>query len=314
VATLQHPLCTLHPYIHALSIRQSSSNAALLNPVIPVLAGLSNLTYLEIVAENALLSDDCQALFRSNFRSIRHLLLRMTFATCGDAVRLVCSFPLLESLRLHARWIGSLPPPASSLPPNLHTLDLDGYLEDVLAWLLSCPPSPAVSSVQLRDVAEGELRIVFEYVKFVAPTLKDLKLSFLNNRSEGLSNPAIPPTLSHHLITESFLEFNFDTIDAPELRTLEIEGRLSNDVTLIVQFLPHLRAPQLAEISFTSLVSVNPRRTAWAQLDALLSRPAYFLLRKVIITTLPHLKPALQAQLPRLNERNILDFIFPEGL
>ncbi|KAJ7859739.1 hypothetical protein B0H13DRAFT_1127070 [Mycena leptocephala] len=191
VATLQHPLCTLHPYIHALSIRQSSSNAALLNPVIPVLAGLSNLTYLEIVAENALPSDDCQALFRSNFRSIRHLLLRMTFATCGDAVRLVCSFPLLESLRLHARWIGSSPPPASSLPPNLHTLDLDGFLEDVLAWLLSCPPSPAVSSVQLRDVAEGELRIVLEYVKFVAPTLKDLKLSFLNNRSEVFWNSTL---------------------------------------------------------------------------------------------------------------------------
>lgn len=190
VATLRHPLCTLHPYIHSLSIRQSSLSASFLNPVIPVLVGLPNLTSLQIVAEHALLSDECLDLFRTQFRSIRHLLLRMTFATCADAVGLVCSFPLLENLRLYARWIGSTPPPPASLPPNLHTLDLGGFLDDVLAWLLSCPPSPALSSVQVRDIAEHEFGIVFEYVKFLAATLKRFQLSFADKESERRSNLA----------------------------------------------------------------------------------------------------------------------------
>ncbi|KAJ6594075.1 hypothetical protein B0H19DRAFT_48640 [Mycena capillaripes] len=297
VATLRHPLCTIHPYIHSLSIRQPSSNASLLNPVIPVLVELSNLTYLEIVAENALLSDESQALFRAHFMSVRHLLLRMTFATCADAVALVCSFPLLETLRLHARWIGSSPPPAVSLPPNLHALDLDGLLDDILAWLLSCPPSPILSSVQLRDVASRELGIVLKYVRFVAATLKTLKLSFIDTRSET-----------------NFLESNFDTIHTPALRRMDVEGRQSNDVNLVVHLLSHLHSSRLEEISFTCLIAVNHRRPAWAQLDQRLSSPAHALLRKVTITTLPHLKSSVQARLPRLNELHLLDFIFPEGL
>jgi hypothetical protein len=185
VATLQHPLCTLHTYIHSLSIRQSSSKPHLLNHVIPVLVGLSNLTYFEVVAENALLSDESRALFRSDFKSIRHLLLRMTFATCADAVDLVCSFPLLESLRLHARWIASSPLPVSSLPVGLHTLDLDGFLEDALGWLLSCSTKPAIASVQIREVGEGELGIVVEYLRSISNTLAHFKLSFLNVRTES---------------------------------------------------------------------------------------------------------------------------------
>ncbi|KAJ7497465.1 hypothetical protein FB451DRAFT_233662 [Mycena latifolia] len=280
LATLQHPLCTVHPCIHSLSIHQSSSNPSLLNHVIPVLVRLSNLTYFEIIAENALLSDESQALFRSNFRSLRHLLLRMTFPTCADAVDLVCSFPLLESLRLHARWIGSSPPPVSSLPVGLHTLDLDGFLDDALDWLLSCPTNKAISSVQLRGVAQREFGIVLEYVRFVAPTLKDFKLSFLDVRTE-----------------RDFLAFHFDPIPIPELKTLEITGRNSNDVAMIVHFLSLIHTSHLEEIAFTSLVSVNPGRIAWTQLEQRLSSHAYPHLRKITITTLPHLKPAIQQQL-----------------
>ncbi|KAJ7091219.1 hypothetical protein C8R44DRAFT_415568 [Mycena epipterygia] len=297
VATLKHPLCTLHTYIHSLSIHQSSSNPSLLNHVIPVLAQLSNLTYLEIVAENALLSDKSQALFRLNFMSIQHLLLRMTFATCADAVDLVCSFPLLESLRLHARWIGSSPPPGSSLPTSLHTLDLDGFLDDALGWLLSCPTNPAISSLQLREVADRELGIVFKYVRFVAATLKTLRLSFLDISAE-----------------RNFLEFDFDPIHTPELRALETTGRRSNDVAMIVHMLSRIHASNLEEISFTSLVSVNPSRVAWAQLEDRLSWHAYAQLRRVTVTTLPHLQSAIQSKLQRLHERHILRFIFPEGL
>ncbi|KAJ7703022.1 hypothetical protein B0H17DRAFT_1194274 [Mycena rosella] len=294
-ATLQHPLCTLYPYIHSLSIHQSSSNPSLLNHVIPVLVPLSDLTYFEIVAENALLSDDTQALFRANFRSIRHLLLRMTFATCADAVNLVCSFPLLKSLRLHARWIGSSPPPASGLPVGLHTLDLDGFLDDALGWLLSCPTSPAVSSVQLRGIAERELSIVFRYVKLVAATLTDLKLSFLDTRTEWI-----------------FLSFDFDPIHIPQLRSLEITGRDRYDVAMVVHVLSRVHASHLDEVSFTSLVSVNPGRVAWAQLEQRLAHVDS--LRKVKITTLPHLQPAIQLNLPRLHELDILEFVFPEGI
>ncbi|KAJ6587086.1 hypothetical protein DFH09DRAFT_245464 [Mycena vulgaris] len=297
VATLQHPMCTVHPYIHSLSIHQSSSNPSLLNHVIPVLTGLSNLTYFEVVAENALLSDETQALFRSSFKSVRHLLLRMTFATCADAVDLVCSFPLLESLRLHARWIGSSPPPVSTLPVGLHTLDLDGFLDDALGWLLSCPTNPAISSVQLREVAERELGIVFGYVRSIAATLKNFKLSFLDVRTE-----------------RTFLGFEFDHIDIYELRTLEITGRNSNDVAMVVHVLSHIHAPLLEEISFTSLVSVNPGRLAWAELAERLSWHTYTNLRKVTVTTLPHLQPAIQSKLQRLHELHILDFVFPDGI
>lgn len=297
MATLRHPLCTLHPYIYSLSIRQSSLSASFLNPVIPVLVGLPNLTSLQIVAEHALLSDESYALFRTHFRSMRHLLLRMTFATCADAVGLAFSFPLLESLCLHSQWIGSSPPPPSSVPPNLHTLDLGGFLADVLAWLLSCPPSPAVSTVQLRDVAANEFGIVFEYLKFVAATLKTFQLGFADQESE-----------------KHFLNSNFDVIQTPELRAIGVEGHRSDDVTLLVQLLSHLRASHPEEVSFTCLIAVNSRRPAWAQLDTQLTSPPNPWLRKVIVTTLPHLQRGIQAALPRLNERHLLDFIFPEGL
>ncbi|KAJ7772527.1 hypothetical protein DFH07DRAFT_952995 [Mycena maculata] len=297
VTTLQHPLCTLHPYIHSLSIRQSSSNPSLLNHVIPVLARLSNLTSLEIVAENALLSDESRTIFRSNFRAIRHLLLRMTFSTCADAADLVSSFPLLESLHLYARWIGSASSPASSLPVGLHTLDIDGFLKDALGWLLSYPPSPALSSVQLREVVARELEIVIQYVRFVAATLKSFKLSFLDVRAES-----------------EFLGSRLDVIRTPELRVLEITGRDCNDAALIVHMLSSLEAPLLEELSFTNLISVNPRQFAWAQLEHRLCSPAYVHLRKVTITTLPHLRPGIRSQLQRLHDRDLLDFVFPQGL
>ncbi|KAJ6499068.1 hypothetical protein C8R45DRAFT_1093330 [Mycena sanguinolenta] len=296
LATLQHPLCTLHPYIQSLSIRQSSLSASWLNPVIPALIELSNLTSLEIIAEHSLLSANSQALFQTHLRSLRHLSLRLTFTTFLDAITLVCSFPLLESLRLHAQWIGASPAPPSSLPPNLHTLDLGGFLEDVLAWLLSCPPSPAVSSVQLRDVAHGEFGIVFRYLRFVEATLRTFHLSFLDKRSE-----------------KTFLDSNFDVIHAPGLRTLGVEGRLSDDVTLMVHLLACFDASKLEEISFTCLIAVNHRRPAWTQLDAQLSSPANICLRKVAITTLAHLRSGIKAALPRLDERHILDLVFPKG-
>ncbi|KAJ7902072.1 hypothetical protein B0H14DRAFT_1268911 [Mycena olivaceomarginata] len=296
MATLRHPLCTLHAYISSLSLRQSGLSASWLNPIIPVLVGLPNLTSLEIVAEHSLISDDSYVLFRTHFRSIRHLFLCITFATCADAVALICSFPLLKTLRLQGRWIGSSPPPPSNLPATLHTLALGGFLEDVLAWLLSCPPSPAIASVQLRDVAHHEFGIVFKYLKFVASTLMTFQLSFLDNRSE---------------ITEEFLGSTFDTVDTPELRALGVEGRLSDDVTLIVHLLSHLRTSHLEEISFTCPISVNHRRPAWAQLDTQLSLPAHACLRKVTVTTFPHLQRAIAAALPRLSERHLLDFVFP---
>ncbi|KAJ7446233.1 hypothetical protein B0H11DRAFT_884665 [Mycena galericulata] len=292
-ATLRHPLCTLHPYIHSLSIRQTSSNPSLLNHVIPILTRLLNLASLEIIAENALLSDESRALFRSGFQSVRHLLLRMTFATCADAVDLVCSFPLLESLRLYARWIGSSPPPASSLPIGLHTLDIDGFLSDALGWLLSCPPSPTISSVQLREIAARELGMVFEYAKYVALSLRSFKLSFLDVRAE-----------------RDFLALNLDVIHTPALRILEITGHDCNDAALVVHLLSSIRTYHLEEISFTNLISVNAPQIAWAQLEDLLSQPAYAHLRKVTITTLPHLKRGIQSKMQRLHDRDILDFVF----
>ncbi|KAF7376347.1 ATP-dependent DNA helicase [Mycena sanguinolenta] len=297
LATLKHPLCTLHPFIQSLSIRQSSLSASWLNPVIPTLVGLSNLTSLEIFAEHSLLSAESQALFQTHFRSLRHLSLCLTFTTFPHAVTLVCSFPLLESLHLHAQWIGASPASPSSLPPNLHTLDVGGFLEDVLVWLLSCPPSPAVSSVQLRDVAHHEFGIVFRYLRFVEATLKSFHFSFLDKRSE-----------------KTFLDSNFDVIHAPGLRALGVEGRLSDDVTLMVHLLAHFDVSQLEEVSFTCLIAVNHRRPAWAQLDAQLSSPANICLRKVAIITLPHLESGIKAALPCLDERRILDFVFPKGL
>jgi hypothetical protein len=110
------------------------------------------------------------------------------------------------------------------------------------------------------------------------------------------------------------MAFNFDPIHLPQLRTLEITGRNSNDVAMVVHALSHINATHLEEIAFTSLVSVNPGRLAWAQLEQLLSWQTYTHLRKVTVTTLPHLKPAIQSKLQRLHELDILDFVFPKGL
>ncbi|KAJ7178364.1 hypothetical protein C8R43DRAFT_455550 [Mycena crocata] len=294
VSTLQHPLCSLHPYIHSLSIRHSSLNPSLLNPVIPALVPLSNLTHLELAAHNALFSDESRALFHSNFKSIRHLLLHITFATCADAVDLVCSFPVLETLGLYARWIGSTVPPSLSLPTSLHTLDLDGFLDDTLGWLLSCPTTPAITSIQLREVARREFNFVFQYVERVAGTLQTFKLSFIDTNAEL-----------------EFLAFNFGPIQVPELRFLEItscDG--GQDAAMVVHLLWQIQSPRLEEICFTNLVSVNRFGLAWAQLEDRLSR-AYVNLRKVKVTTYPHLLPAIQSNLQLLHDRDILDFVFP---
>ncbi|KAJ7076329.1 hypothetical protein B0H15DRAFT_597049 [Mycena belliarum] len=312
MATLQHPLCTIHAYIRLLAIRQSSAEPSSLNHVIPVLVRLSNLTHFELVAENVLLTAECRALFRSNFMSLRHLLLRMTFPTCADAVDLVCSFPLLESLHLQARWIGSSPPPALSLPVHLHSLDLDGFMDECIRWLLLCPPKGTISSLRLREVVEKELGVVFEYIRFVAATLEDLKLS-MDARAE--SEPSTVPWNNFQLllIAGFFLQHvNFDPIHFPELKTLEITGRNSNDVAMIAHFLSRIQASQIEQISFTSLVSVNPARLAWVHLSQLLSSHPYPRLRRITITTLPHLQPAIVHQLRRLPY--VLDFVFPEGI
>ncbi|KAJ7747343.1 hypothetical protein B0H16DRAFT_1726112 [Mycena metata] len=260
---------------------------------IPALVGLSNLTSLDIHIEKALLADEANALFCTHFQSIRHLSLRIIFATCADAANLVYSFPLLESLHLCACWIGSSPPPAATLPINLHTLDLECFLDDVLRWLLSCPPSPTISSVHIRGVslALRELKTVFQYLKFIAPTLKSLKMGSISNEN-------------------TLTDLNLGIVDMPQLRNLEFPDRYSR-VHMIVRLLSHIRAP-LEHISFCCFLAINPSSAAWAELEERLSGPAYPRLRKLTISTLPHLQRVLQAKLPRLHQLGVLE-VFPEN-
>ncbi|KAJ7647120.1 hypothetical protein FB45DRAFT_781610 [Roridomyces roridus] len=293
IATLESPLCTVHSHIRSLSLRQTSSNPSQLNHVIPVLVRLCNLTSLEIVAESALLSDEARQLLETSFPSLRHLLLHITFSTCAEAVRLVCSFPQLESLRLHARWIGSWAPHDLNLPRSLRTLDLDGYLGDALSWLLLCSSSPPLTCLQLREVATGEFGIVFAYLKTVAASLQSFKLSFLGVNAEN-----------------EFLTFD-DNIQCPELRALEITGRDFKDVVLMVHLLSRLDAPLLEEITFTNLGAVSSLQAAWTQLQNRLL--AYPHLRKVTITTLPHFEVGIKLQLRHLYERGMLKLVLPEG-
>ncbi|KAJ7287823.1 hypothetical protein C8J57DRAFT_596831 [Mycena rebaudengoi] len=292
VATIQHPLCTLHPHIHALSIHQCGSNLSILNHVVPALRSLSHLTDLEIVAKNALLSDQYQAILHA---SVHTLTLRMTFVTFADVVALVCSFPSLEILRLHGRWNNSpAVSPVLRLPRTLHTLELDGFLDTALSWLLSYPANHTLRSLQLRDVAAREIGVVFQYLKLIGTTLRHLQLSFLDNLAE-----------------HTFLTSSLDSIHTPSLHTLKIQGRNTSDISMVLHFLSCIRTSSLEEISFSSLVHHDAGAQPWAQLDVSLARPTYAALRQVSIFTHPSFQAGIISKLHRLHERQILCFVVP---
>ncbi|KAK7005747.1 ATP-dependent DNA helicase [Favolaschia claudopus] len=290
VNTLRHPLCSLHPYIHTLSLSQYSRDASWLAHVLPDLARLPNLTSLELVAtSDSLLSEASLALFRTEFLGLRHLSLHATFSTCSDATSLICSFPLLESLCFYPQWIGSSRAPAAILPPRLHSLDVGGFVEDLLAWLVVCPPSATLSSVRIRDLARHELWIMFRYLSHAAESLEMFKLGFMDMASE-----------------RRFLDSNYDAVDTPRLSSLGVDG----DVRLLIHLLHHLRAPRLEEIFFTCNYTVDLSQPSWQQLELLFSLPGHARLRKVAVTTLPHLQSAIQIALPRFHELRLLEFVF----
>ncbi|KAF7321707.1 ATP-dependent DNA helicase [Mycena kentingensis (nom. inval.)] len=254
VATLRSPICTIHDLIRSLSVQQSSRNPSLLNHVVPVLVELLvNLTSLEILAEHAWLSDAALEALRNGFRSLRHLSLHVTFATSEDCAALLCSFPQLETLDFGARWIGSSAPPTSQLPPTLHTLALDGFMDDALLWLLSFPPNPAITSVEFRDVANREPILIIRYLRHVAATVRVFKVSFIDTRAE-----------TH------FLDHQFDAIVLPRLHTLELRGYYDMDAQLVVHMLARISAPELEVVALNMLQSA--RADAWTQLNTMLQR------------------------------------------
>ncbi|KAJ7072160.1 hypothetical protein C8F01DRAFT_232321 [Mycena amicta] len=295
MATIRHPLCTIRFLICTLSIKQAASNPSLFNHIIPDLVQLSNITSLELIG-NALLSDQALALFRSGFRSLRHLSLRIAFPTSVDALTLVCSFPLLESLHLQARWVGSLSPPRSTLPPTLHTLALDGFLDDALAWLLSCPPPPTLSSLQFHDVANRESGPVIDYFRHVAATVTVFKLSFIDSRAET-----------------RFTELNFGPIiHVPCLHTLEIRGHYSNGPHMMTYMLARIVAPNLELVSLNSLLTDHTAPFAWLQLGQQLLQYAH--LRKLTVETPKHHQKSIEMVLRDLEERKMLEFSLPTEL
>ncbi|KAF7315508.1 ATP-dependent DNA helicase [Mycena indigotica] len=286
LSTISHPLCTIHSSIRSISISSVTS----LNGFIPILAGIPNLTSLQLTGDT-LLNDAAQTTFKQSLYDLRHLSLDITFPTSTAAISLVCSLPLLESLSLHGRWVGALSPPPLDLPATIHTISLGGMLDDILLWLLSRPPPPALSFLQFRDVGTRQsLRSVLEYLPQVSKTVTVFRFSIADIGTENHFTHGIPESLHFRV-----------------LHTLSIDKHYANPPRLLILFLMLLDAPNLEFVSINSLGMTVIYSHAWTHVGVqLLEHPK---LCKFTVRTNAQHHPGLRQALRALDVRDMLELL-----
>ncbi|KAJ6620484.1 hypothetical protein B0H10DRAFT_2021768 [Mycena sp. CBHHK59/15] len=225
---IESPLVTFLPYIEEVKLHHRSSYGA------PVFSATDILTALSDSGLSPVrLSVDCRfdsLKFPQTFAvSLTHLRLDLyNEVPLEDLVDYVCSFPLLESLSLGLQsetYISSSQPRTTTLPRNLHTLDVSD--PGILEWLLSVDPQ--ISTLTLREVEVWPLVNAY-LVDRAAGALRSLTLDscYIDNSALGR------PDLSHldglrHLDLEQeryqmagSLSWVISSIcEAPACRTLE---------------------------------------------------------------------------------------------
>jgi hypothetical protein len=116
-------------------------------------------------------------------------LTHFSFSNVSSLAQVVSSFPLLRELSMRglmrSTWTAVFQPELPSatmfrLPPNLHTLEVRiSGMGAVLEWLLSLEARPALRTLRLYDISDGDLATVHKVIKAFGGGLESLSLSSL---------------------------------------------------------------------------------------------------------------------------------------
>ncbi|CAK5272805.1 unnamed protein product, partial [Mycena citricolor] len=216
-----------------------------------------------------------QAVFYSKFRALATLELRSSaFDFTSDVVELISSKPALR--KLHLLDVAWSPDPGSDhhildqfpVPQGLDSLRLtDCYQRDILDWMVSRHPVPAVRYLQLGRVQPPDAPSIGRFLKLLGPELKTLQFEFSSLDAGGDA--------------ESFF-FSVDLVHNTSLHTISVHKfvnesiyQFSRPVAWILKVLS--RAQNLTQL-FLGITLADPEEfyppedpIDWTELDCVLS-------------------------------------------
>jgi hypothetical protein len=120
--------------------------------------------------------------------SISTIAQDFVFNDANSFARMVCAFPRLRELRMRCTVRSTLTVVASEaelpsattfrLSADFHSLDI-GYdgIGAVLEWLLSLSAPPALRTVRLTDIKDGDLAALHKFIRILGEGLESFTVS-----------------------------------------------------------------------------------------------------------------------------------------
>ncbi|TFK33746.1 hypothetical protein BDQ12DRAFT_727486 [Crucibulum laeve] len=237
----------------------------------------------------------------ATLRSFAHLTildLTANFLKFSHFTEIVSAFPKLEDLRVRiefenpASWDISHRPSA-----HLHSLRVIWPTREILQWLLSLYPVPAIPNLDLHISLNGDSDIPFiaKYFRSVGDKLKTFTLAC--HSEDGLESDS-DAHFSKHVYRDLNLSVNTTlqsmTVDAESVSTTFIECLVSQ-----------LNSPDFRELKFNNFYSGDEWHSVDRRLSEILSLRQFMIICSFLDPEASEEK--VRAAFPRCNDRGILD-------
>ncbi|KAJ7162070.1 hypothetical protein C8R46DRAFT_343006 [Mycena filopes] len=248
---LRHPLCTFSSSVRKIWILPAQERD-LSNHVNDNIAQLRRLTSVRTlrIHRRKIIPAQTLAALSTTFKDVTTLVMMVRFACLSDAIRFMCSFPLLEEVQFEAvRTPGDVPPAGMQMPPRLHTLHLYA-LRSHERWFADNRVSTlsTLSIDTIRPLDDGAR--LDEMLEIFGTSIRHLTLRFASQKGD--------------------FDVRVNLACSTQLRHLEIDlSKLTR--RHVVHALASLAAPHLETLIWRTRRAFDFPAELWANLDALLA-------------------------------------------
>ncbi|TFK33751.1 hypothetical protein BDQ12DRAFT_766038 [Crucibulum laeve] len=230
-------LCTFSCFVRSLSMRYIEPKDV--NLTLPKFTGLLEITNMTLHTTPSsfamqFISPSSLATLCS-FSHLTILDLTVYFQQFSHFTEIVSGFPKLEDLRAEVNFANPASWDISHRPSaHLHSLRVTWSTVDILQWLLSLRPVPAIKNLDVSADSNPNIHFIGKYLQSVGDKLKTFTLSCYNV-VDGLEhvyqdfNLAVNTTLQSMALNSYFMppiliEYLISQLNSPDFRELKLES------------------------------------------------------------------------------------------
>ncbi|TFK33747.1 hypothetical protein BDQ12DRAFT_690699 [Crucibulum laeve] len=283
---LSSPLCTFSCFAKSLSVTDIKPEE--LNSTFPKLTGFPEITNITLRTTPLFMTfiSPSSLDILCSFPHITKLDLAADFQQFSHFTETVSAFPKLEYLRAEIDFVNPASWDISHRPSlHLHSLKVTCTTWEILQWLLSLRPIPAIPNLDLYASNNTDTDFVGKYLQSVGDKLKTFTLSY--DVVDGLEHVYQNFNLAVNTTLQS-MTLNFDPMPP----------------TLIEYLISQLNSPDFRELKIENF---HPGVGGWHHVDRRLSE--IFSLRRFMICSCigRTSEEEIRAIFPRCNDRGVLD-------